>query len=124
MAEYRKSIYAGLADVEKSLIAYQLASSDAARWSAARQSQEIQLQRLQQSLAAGRLSRFELIAAQEQALNLELAALRNYRAQLDSLVALYQALGGGWDPSMLTVPADAPKEKDGDRPSLSPAAGK
>lgn len=124
VAEYRKSIYAGLADVEKSLIAYQLANSDAARWSAARESQNIQLQRLQQSLAAGRLSRFELIAAQEQALNLELAALRNYRAQLDSLVALYQALGGGWDPSMLTVPADAPQEKDGDRPTLSPVAGK
>ncbi len=124
LAEYRKSIYAGLADVEKSLLSYQQASSEEARWSDARSSQALQLQRLDQSLAAGRLSRFELLAAQEQDLSLELAGARSYRARLDSLVALYQALGGGWDPAQLAVPADAPAEKSGDRPVLVPSAAK
>ena len=124
LAEYRKSIYAGLADVEKSLLSYQLATSDETRWSAARSQQGAQLQRLDQSLAAGRLSRFEIIAAQEHALDLELAAARSYRDRLDSLVALYQALGGGWDPANLVVPNDAPAEKEGDAPVVAPAAAR
>lgn len=124
LAEYRKSIYAGLADVEKSLLSYQLATSDETRWSNARTLQGAQLQRLDQSLAAGRSSRFELIAAQQRALDVELAGARSYRARLDSLVALYQALGGGWDPAQLAVPADAPAEKSGDRPVVEPAAAK
>ncbi len=122
LAEYRKSIHAGLADVEKSLLGYQLAVSDGARWSGAQQQQQAQNQRLDQSLAAGRSSRLELIAAQEQALDVDLAALHSYRAQLDSLVGLYQALGGGWDPRQLTLPDDAPAEKKGDAPVIAPAA--
>ncbi|HWY24172.1 MAG TPA: TolC family protein, partial [Nevskia sp.] len=122
LAEYRKSIYAGLADVEKSLLNYQQAVVDGSRWSSARDLQSAQRQRLDQSLAAGRASRLELIAAQEQALDVDLAAVRSYRAQLDSLVGLYQALGGGWDPRQLTLPEDAPKEKQGDAPVIAPAA--
>ena len=122
LAEYRKSIYAGFADVEKSLLGYQAASVDEARWAGARDLQGAQLQRLNQSLTAGRLSRFELIAAQQQALDVELAAARSYRDRLDSMVALYQALGGGWDPAALTLPADAPDEKPGDAPATVPAA--
>ena len=122
LAEYRKSIYAGLADVEKSLLSYQSASSEETRWSSARTLQDAQRQRLDQSLAAGRLSRFELIAAQQQALDVELAAARSYRERLDSMVALYQALGGGWDPAKLAMPADAPADKQGDAPTIAPAA--
>ena len=57
-------------------------------------------------------------------MNLELAGARSYRARLDSLVALYQALGGGWDPAQLAVPADAPAEKSGDTPVVIPSAAK
>ena len=124
LAEYRKSIYAGLADVEKSLLSYQLATNDGTRWSEAQGMQQAQLQRLDRSLAAGRLSRLELIAAQDQALTVELAALHSYHARLDSLVALYQALGGGWDPAQLKLPEDAPPEKSGDTPTVVPAAAK
>lgn len=121
LAEYRKSILAGLADVEKALLSYQRASSATARWSAAQGKQQAQLQRLDQSLAAGRLSRFEVIAAQDRAIDLEYAAVRSYRDHLDSMVSLYQALGGGWTPAKLPLPTDAPAGKQSD--SLAPPTG-
>ena len=55
---------------------------------------------------------------------MELAALHSYHARLDSLVALYQALGGGWDPAQLKLPDDAPAEKKGDAPTVVPATAK
>jgi NodT family efflux transporter outer membrane factor (OMF) lipoprotein len=116
LAEYRKSILAGLADVEKALSAYRLSSDDAARREQAQQDQQAQLQHLQQALDAGRQSRLELIAAQDRALELQGGAVRIYRQRLDSLLVLYQAMGGGWSASDLPLPADAPAEPKGSAP--------
>ena len=116
LADYRKSILAGLADVEKALSEYRQSGNAAGRAEQAQQDQQAQLRRLQQGLDAGRQSRLELIAAQDRDLELQEDAVRIYRQRLDSLLALYQALGGGWSPADLPVPADAPKEPKGSAP--------
>jgi multidrug efflux system outer membrane protein len=120
LAEYRKSIYSGLADVEKALLGYEQSCHDALRWSDALALQQTQLQHLQQSLSVGFLGRLEVIAAQDRAIDLELASARNYRQTLDSLLALYEALGGGWDPEQLALPKDAPADHQGDLPAAVP----
>lgn len=116
LAGYRKSILASLADVEKALSEYRLAGDTAQRSDQAQQDQQAQIKRLQQGLDAGRQSRLELIAAQDRELELQAGAVRVYRQRLDSLLALFQALGGGWSPSDLPVPADAPAEPSGSAP--------
>ena len=123
LAEYRKSIYTALADVEKSLIGYEQSVRDEARWADARSRQDVNLHHVEQSRAAGRTSRIEILAAQDQALDLELGAVRSYRQHLDCLLALYQALGGGWEPGELVLPQDAPGDTPNDQPAELPGNG-
>ena len=113
LADYQKSILAGLADVEKALSGYRLSGNAAQRITLAQQDQQTQLRRLQQGVDAGRQSRLELIAAQDHALELQEQAVAVYRLRLDSLLGLFQALGGGWSAGDLPLPADAPAEPEG-----------
>jgi outer membrane protein, multidrug efflux system len=116
LAGYRKSILTSLADVEKALSEYRLATAAVERYNQSWREQLEQVQRLLQGLDAGRQSRLELITAQDHALELQASMVRAYRQRLDSLLALFQALGGGWAPSDLPVPADAPAEPKGSAP--------
>lgn len=104
LLEYRRAGLAAFADVEKAL-----ALRDAARTRQqhadrldARQVEAIGAVNAQ--LAAGRRSRLDAIAAEEQKLDAEQLALDSYRAQLDSLLALFEALGGGWNTDAPTDP--------------------
>jgi outer membrane protein TolC len=94
LAEYQKTVIAAFGDVEKALLGYQAAVEAKARWSSADALIAAQIQRLQLSLAAGHASRLQLIALQQQAIEIQLSSLLAQRQHLDSMVLLYQALGG------------------------------
>ncbi|MDB5985278.1 MAG: hypothetical protein JWR16_331 [Nevskia sp.] len=94
LAEYQKSILAAFGDVEKALLGYQAALAANQRWAAAQDLQAAQIQRLQLALDAGHADRLQLIESQQRAIELQLSALLAYRQHLDSMVLLYQALGG------------------------------
>lgn len=94
LAEYQKTIIAAFGDVEKALLGYQAAVEAKARWSDADSLVAAQTRRLQLSLSAGHASRLELIAWQQRAIEIQLSLLLAQRQHLDSMVLLYQALGG------------------------------
>jgi multidrug efflux system outer membrane protein len=94
LAEYQKTVIGAFGDVEKALLGYQAAVEAKARWSSADALIAAQIQRLQLSLAAGHASRLQLIALQQQAIEIQLSSLLAQRQHLDSMVLLYQALGG------------------------------
>jgi multidrug efflux system outer membrane protein len=48
----------------------------------------------------GRASYLDVLTAQRALFDSELALARTRRAQLNSVVQLYKALGGGWSPEM------------------------
>lgn len=102
-AGYQKDVIAAFADVEKALLARQAAMESAQRWAAAQALESAQLERLRAALAAGRADRLQAIETEEHLLQADEAALHAYRAQLDSLVALYQALGGDWQQAAPTT---------------------
>lgn len=101
--EYRKAVLAAFADVEQAL----QAQAEADR----RQQQADQVSVWQQQLAwrgeaqrqAGRSGRIEAIALESARLETEQLAVDRYRQQLDALLALHAALGGGWPASDLAA---------------------
>jgi|GEM_PF-328211 len=109
LAEYQKTVIAAFADVEKALLGYQAAVEAKARWSAADALVAAQIQAAQSSLAAGHASRLEVIALQQRAIEIQLSAVLAHRQHLDSMVLLYQALGGS---SPATGDAAAAKSAD------------
>ena len=96
LLEYRKVSLAAFADVENALLARQRALVRQDHIEALRQRQRDAQTELEAQLSAGRRSRLDAIADDEHRLDTELLALESYRAQLDSLLALFAALGGGW----------------------------
>lgn len=105
LLEYRKAALAAFADVEKALLMRDAARA-LQRHAAVLTTRDAESVRVMSSqLEAGRKSRLDLIAAEEQGLDIELLALDSYRAQLDSLLALFQALGGGWRPAEESNPS-------------------
>jgi len=106
--EYRKTVQVAFADVERALLSYQAAAEAAQRSAAEVERANAQQQRSESALAAGRSSRLESLAAQDGALLAQLESLQAYRAQLSSLVSLYQALGGGWHPDAVPLPEQLP----------------
>lgn len=106
--EYRKTALAAFADVEQAL----QARADADR----RQQQSDQAAAWQQQLAlrseaqqqAGRGSRIDAIALETAGLEAEQLVIDRYRQQLDALLALHAALGGGWSAPDLAVAAATP----------------
>ncbi|WP_169560521.1 efflux transporter outer membrane subunit [Nevskia ramosa] len=94
--EYRKAALAAFVDVELALQAHADADS--------RQRQSEQTAAWQQQLAqrsaaqqqAGRANRIDAITLESARLEAEQLAVDRYRQQLDALLALHAALGGGW----------------------------
>ena len=97
--EYRKAILVALDEVERALIEGQ-STDDATRRNAAETTeQHEQVRRIASEIEAGRSTQFDAIAAEERLIDLDDEALHLYERRLNVLVALYQALGGGWDAS-------------------------
>jgi multidrug efflux system outer membrane protein len=96
-ARYEQTVLTALAEVSNSLVAREtLAEERAAREekvTSLKESVEFARVRYIQGLA----SYFEIIDAQQQLFPAELELARVQRAQLDALVQLYRALGGGWN---------------------------
>lgn len=112
---YEKTIMTAFKEVEDALIAVQKTREQ-------REAQEIQVTSLRSAFAlaemryqGGRASYLDLLTAQRDLYNAELALARTRGAQLVSVVQLYKALGGGWSPESFgqAVPA-AVAGKDGE----------
>lgn len=99
LLEYRKAGLAAFADVESALLAREAALDRQQQLDATASQQTIESQRLNALLQAGRKSRVDTIVADDARLASHALRIRNDRAQLDALLALHAALGGGWDPS-------------------------
>lgn len=95
-AAYRKAVLTALAEVERALRAQTDAADQAALAESTLVELESQRQRAQQLLDAGRITRFETLALEQRRFEAQAARLRALRARQDSVIALYQALGGGW----------------------------
>ena len=107
VAQYRKTILTAFQDVEDALITVQKTGEQ-------RTAQEQQVTALQSaySLAdsryqGGRASYLDVLTAQRALFDSELGLARTRRAQLNSVVQLYKALGGGWSPEMARKPQAA-----------------
>lgn len=107
--EYRKAALAAFADVEQALQAHadadnrQRQSDQAAAW------QQQLGQRSEAQRQAGRASRIDAITLEAARLEVEQLAVDRYRQQLDALLALHAALGGGWsapDLALVTSTSD------------------
>ena len=107
MLEYRKAAYVALSDVERALLGYQAATRAVQDASDASAAQTRAQDRTYAQFAAGRVSRLDLLNAQDKQLTLVAAESRAHRARLDSIVSLYLALGGGWVGASNTSPGAA-----------------
>ena len=113
LAAYQRTILSAFQDVENALIAVQKSREK-------REAQQAQVMALQSALElaaqryqGGRASYLDLLTAQRNLFQAELALTDTRRAQLVSTVQLYKALGGGWSPARQpdapvgTVPASS-----------------
>jgi multidrug efflux system outer membrane protein len=98
LAQYQKTILTAFKEVEDALIAVQKSRER-------REAQEQQVTALQSALRfatqryeGGRASYLDVLTAQRNLFDAELALAKTRRAQLVSVVQLYKALGGGWSP--------------------------
>ena len=98
VAQYRKTVLTAFMEVEDALIAVQKTGEQ-------RIAQEQQVASLQSAFTladfryqGGRASYLDVLTAQRDLFNSELALARTRRTQLTSVVQLYKALGGGWFP--------------------------
>jgi len=100
VAQYRKTVLTAFKEVEDALIAVQ----KSAEQRTALEQQVVALQSAY-SLAdaryqGGRANYLDVLTAQRSLYDSELSLARTRRAQLNSIVQLYKALGGGWSPEM------------------------
>jgi multidrug efflux system outer membrane protein len=99
VARYQKAILTAFKEVEDALIAVQKSRERA-------EVQQQQVASLQSALGfamqryqGGRASYLDVLTAQRNLFDAELALAKTRRAQLVSVVQLYKALGGGWSPA-------------------------
>jgi multidrug efflux system outer membrane protein len=116
VARYQKTILTAFKEVEDALIAVQKSREKA-------ESQQQQVASLQSALGfatqryqGGRASYLDVLTAQRNLFDAELALVKTRRTQLVSIVQLYKALGGGWSPVN-------PTEAGAQAVSSSPAQG-
>ena len=101
--DYRKAALAAFSDVETALLARQAALAQHDRSTAGGVQRQQQILRIKAQIDAGRKSRVDAIDAEQLGLDAELVSIHHYRAQLDSLLALFAALGGGWNTDTLAA---------------------
>ena len=105
LAQYEKAILVAFKEVEDGLVAVR-------KMRERRTAQEEQVKALQsasnfatQRYQGGRASYLDVLTAQRNLFDAELALAKTRRGQLVSMVQLYKALGGGWLPEN---PTNAP----------------
>ena len=94
---YEQAVLAALGDAERALGAYQASLDTLAGRAALLQAGQRSLGHAQARWAAGDITRVELLAAERSLHEAEGAAARAHTAAAVDLVALYKALGGGWE---------------------------
>ncbi|MCC2643509.1 MAG: ttgC [Nitrospira sp.] len=106
--QYEKAIMTAFKEVEDALIAVQKTREQ-------REAQEVQVTSLRSAFSlaelryqGGRASYLDVLIAQRDRFNAELALASTRRAELVSVVLLYKALGGGWSPENPNADESAP----------------
>jgi multidrug efflux system outer membrane protein len=96
--QYRQAIQNGLREVEDALVAYQRLREqrDSVERVAAADRERLRLTRMRYE--GGVSSYFEVLDAERQAFDAELNLVQTTRDTYASIVQLYRALGGGWEP--------------------------
>ena len=93
---YQKSVLESFRDVADSLIGYQKAKEYRAQREIFATSLRNQLRLATMRYEGGVSSYFEVLDTERQALDAELTYAQAYLGELDSVIRVYKALGGGW----------------------------
>jgi outer membrane protein TolC len=104
-ARYRAALRQAVREVEEALVRVDAARLREADTRQAAQSLDEVLRATQERWAAGLASQFELEDARRSALAARAAWVDLEREQVESAIALYRALGGGWQDGMQQAPA-------------------
>ena len=94
---YEQAVLDALKDAEQALDGYRSALESLEESSRAMDAAHRSLQAAQSRATAGDLAVIDLLAVQRQSLETEIVRARAHGAATVGLVALYKALGGGWD---------------------------
>lgn len=105
---YEQAVLNALGDAERALVDYDGSLETLERRWIALEPARRAFGHAQARFAAGDLSRIELLAEQRQVYEAETAVVRAHTAAATRLVALYKALGGGWDAPAVAARADTP----------------
>lgn len=105
---YEQAVLNALGDAERALADYDGSLETLERRWIALEPARRAFGHAQARFAAGDLSRIELLAEQRQVYEAETAVVRAHTAAAIRLVALYKALGGGWDAPGVAARAHAP----------------
>jgi multidrug efflux system outer membrane protein len=105
-AAYQSTVLVALQEVENSLIAYSKEQERRAALTSAVGSNRESVDLATQLYTAGRKDFLNVLSAQQSLLNSENALVQSNQLIVTDLVALYKALGGGWDESDEHAPAD------------------
>ena len=116
VAFYRQTVLTGFKEVEDNLAALRLLEEEAAIQDEAVQSARLSVALTTNQYKAGLVSYLAVIVVQASALNIERTAVDLRNNRLAASIALYKALGGGWDASHLPtadeMAANAPARRE------------
>jgi NodT family efflux transporter outer membrane factor (OMF) lipoprotein len=101
VAFYRQTVLTGFREVEDNLVALRLLEEEAKLQEEAVQSARQSVQLTTNQYKAGIVSYLNVIVVQTSALSIERTAIALRNNRLAASIALYKALGGGWDASKL-----------------------
>lgn len=105
---YEQAVLSALGDAEQALGDYRAGLDTLERREAALDASRRSFGHARARYAAGDIARVELLAAQRLLYEAEISTVRAHTAAAIQLVALYKALGGGWNPTETTPAAAAP----------------
>lgn len=104
VASYRDTTLTAFADVENQLTAAAVLSRQQALLQTASQAADRSEAIVLNQYLSGQVNYTDVVTAQATALNARIAALQNSLDRQTVAVALIQAIGGGWDDSLLVAP--------------------
>ena len=113
---YEQAVISALGDAEQALGDYRAGLDTLERREAALGASRRSFGHARTRYAAGDIARVELLAAERLLYEAEISTVHAHTAAAIQLVALYKALGGGWNPPA-TTPAAASTARDSAAPS-------
>ena len=119
---YEQAVLAALGDAERTLSDYAAGLDTLHRRLTALQAAQNNQDRAQERFVAGDITRVELLAAEHLRLEAQSAAVRAHTAAALQMVALYKALGGGWDAAAAANPPVSPSVAAPPVAPVAPAA--